>query len=126
VIYEVQTLSVSVSLSLCLSVRLWNPQLNEFGGKIYASSWEIGCFQALTRLPKKIGKWEKIPSSHACVFCKTIKLQFMNSSAKSRLPAMSPARGPVAKHVQKLKFLKSRDASWVLCKRIVVLELETM
>jgi hypothetical protein len=68
----------------------------------------------------------KMPSSHACVFCKTIKLQFMNSSAKSRLPAMSPARGPVAKNVPKLKFLKSRDASWILCKGIVVLELKTL
>jgi hypothetical protein len=26
-----------------------------------------------------------IPSSHACMFCKNIKLQSMNSSAKSRL-----------------------------------------
>jgi hypothetical protein len=125
VIYEVQTLS----LSLCLSVSLCpplKPPIEWVWRRDLCKQLRNWMFSSFNSSSKKNWQMGKIPSSHACVFCKAIKLQFMNSSAKSRLRAMSPARGPVAKNVQKLKFLKSRDASWVLCKRIVVLELETL
>jgi hypothetical protein len=72
---------------------------------------------------KKIWQIGNIPSSHACMFCKNIKLQSINSSGKSRLLVCSNTYVTselgfsCQNMVQSSSSSNPDEPSWVLCKK---------